>query len=156
MSRARGEGTFYQNSRGQWVGRTPDGSRVKRNDRGEAHKAWQEAMERHRAGARSKANPSVNDLWDALVELKAQQGKRQTTIDWYENVRTAHLPAIAGIPAQALTVDDVETWLGDRQKLGSKYLRALKSALGQALDIAMRRDVLTRNVARLAQSPKAP
>ena len=161
MSRAWGEGTFFQNSEGYWVGRTPGGTLIKRSDRATAHKVWREAMERHRVGVRSKANPTIDDLWNALIELKLQQGKQQGTIDWYENARSAHLDDIARIPAKTLSVDEVESWLKDRKNLGSKdrehlsgkYLRSLKGALGQALDIGMRRDMLTRNVARLAQTP---
>ncbi len=161
--RNKGEGSFYQNNRGQWVGRTPNRVvTVKLMDRAEAFEQWRKSMDRYREGARSKANPTVNDLWDALIDLKLQKGRQPATIAWYEDARTAHLGPIAPITASTLNVDDVEQWLKDCQRkqdkdgrpLGSKYLRGLKGALGQALDIGMRRDILTRNVARLAETPQ--
>ncbi len=92
--------------------------------------------ERRALGARTMS-PSTRDGYRWAIErLSAEIGSRR---------------------ARALTVEQLEqTWDTLANELGRSSLIKLRSVLGQALDFAMRRGTVTRNVAKIAElSPEA-
>ena len=126
MSRTRGEGTFfYSESSARWVGRIGEFEVVSK-DKAKARTKWETAREKHRQGLRIANEPTVNDLWDALIEKKIKTRASDLTVDWYHRFKKSHLEPIGDIRADSITVDDIEAWLSSRGTLSESTLRKLR------------------------------
>lgn len=109
------------------------------------------------------AAPSRETL-DALCArwLDTWRNVRPVTVQGYRDVLRPVLRRLGSREVQTLTVADVEAlteWLaregGQRgQGLSPRTVRGALVALSQALDMAMREDTVTRNVARLVKRPR--
>lgn len=72
-----------------------------------------------------------------------------------ESIVRVDLASLARVPADRLSVRDVEAILDRKRAAGASpdTVRLVRAALRAALNLAIRRGVLTRNVATLAQTP---
>lgn len=72
-----------------------------------------------------------------------------------ESIVRVDLASLARVPADRLSVRDVEAILDRKRAAGASAdtVRLVRAALRAALNLAIRRGVLTRNVAALAQTP---
>ena len=95
---------------------------------------------------------SIRELWGELVDKK-RNSRSEATVAWYENLASAHLEPIAHRPVTKVTVREVEAWLEGRSHLSPSSLRKLRSALGQAFDIALQNRQINHNPVRLADVP---
>lgn len=101
------------------------------------------------------------DYW--LTEVIAKE-RAQTTLEHYSSLVERHIkPALGGKELQKLSVNDVRTFL--RSKIGSttarkteiseQSIKALHTCISSSLQNAVREELITRNVARLVQTPRA-
>jgi integrase len=104
------------------------------------------------AGIEAIEQPTVGDLAERWLERVASR-KSDTTREMYHRLVDKHLPPLAPIRAEQLTVRHVEDWLDARDHLARSTLKKLRSMLGQILDYGRRHRVLVVNVARDAELP---
>ncbi|WP_062213905.1 tyrosine-type recombinase/integrase [Demequina oxidasica] len=103
---------------------------------------------------------SVADL--CATWLASRTDIREVTRQGYHSALAPALRRIGSRPVAEVTVTEVEAlavWMstegGSRgQALSPRSVRAALIAMGQAFDMAMREDRLTRNVVRLARRPR--
>lgn len=153
-----GEGSIYQDKqRDLWVGQVLFGAR------------------RRRVTARRKG--------DMLVKLRALQAEKDNGLSldggttgawmsyWLEQVKrrvevSTHAdyvrwnrlyiePHVGAIPLRSLSEEDVEAMMSAlEQRLAPKTVRLARTLLIQALDLAVRRDKVRKNVAKLTVAPR--
>jgi integrase len=102
---------------------------------------------------------TVADLLERWLELQRTAGKSPNTVANYEWAVRVHLiPALARIRLSDLSADHVDALLAARARAGASRstLERLRSTLGMALDHAVRRDLVARNVAALTDPPAGP
>lgn len=158
MASRYGEGSVYQDKkRDLWVGQILIGSR------------------RRRVTARRKT--------DMLVKMRALQAEKDSGVVteggttgawmtyWLEQIKrrveaSTHAdyvrwnrlyvePHVGPIPLRSLTEEDVEAMMTTLEtRLSAKTVRLARGLLIQALDLAVRRDKVRKNVARLTVAPK--
>jgi integrase len=166
--RGRGEGGVYQRADGRWEARLDlgwhDGKRRRRSFFGHTRA---EAVGKLRAAqARTDKGLPVGDqrttvaqLLDRWLDLQVHSGtKSDKTVENYEWA-IAHLRRGLGrIRLADLSADHVDDFLFARASTGmarNSMLR-LRAVLSMALDFAVRRDLVARNVAKMTTTPAGP
>jgi integrase len=163
--RGHGEGTIHQRPDGRWEARLDvgwmDGHRQRRSVYGRT-RAEVAAKLRKAQGQADRGLPlgdkrlTVADLLRRWLELQRTAGKSPNTVANYEWAVRVHLiPALGRIRLSDLSADHVDALLAARARAGASKstLVRLRSILGMALDHAVRRDLVARNVAALTDPP---
>jgi integrase len=93
-------------------------------------------------------------------------GLEPTTLSWYRSAVTRHIiPTLGSVKLAKLSPVTIEAFLADKAEsgrldgaggLGPASVRRLMVTLHKALDAAVRKGMLSRNPADLAESPKMP
>lgn len=163
--RSRGDGGLHWDERRQrWIasvtiGYTPAGKRIVRRGSGrtktEAKAKLKQVMRDHEDGLPVAAHhltvaDAVNDwLTFGLVSRSAATRDKNTYL-----CRVHLLPELGSRKLRELTARDVDRWLaGKSTQLATSTLRDLHACLTRALNRAMMRDEVKRNVAALCTTP---
>ena len=95
---------------------------------------------------------------DRWLQLQRRSGKAAKTIEQYEWAIQHLAPALGKRRLVDLTAEEVDDFLGKKAEAGyaRNSLMRMRSVLAQALQHAVRRDALARNVAALADTPDGP
>jgi len=100
---------------------------------------------------------TVGDLLHYWMETYAAHNCRETTAQRYHNTVYRHLlPALGPIPLQKLTAAQVQQFYADKLSSGSGIRTVVfcHQRLHQALDMALRLDLVARNVCDAVTPPK--
>jgi integrase len=164
--RSRGDGGLHWDERRQrWIataslGYRPDGKRVVKRASGrtktEAKAKLREILRDQEDGLAT--GPGDYTVADAVSEwLKyGLAGRDDKTRKTNEHLCEAHvLPFLGSSRLRELSAQDVDRWLADRAAhLSDSSLRKVHSALSRAINQAMARDKVKRNVAALCRIPR--
>lgn len=163
--RSRGDGGLHwDEGRERWIasltlGYTPAGKRIVKKGSGKT-----------KTEAKAKLKEIVRDYEDGLVLAADGYTVKQTVEDWLEyglNGRDPNtvakfrylaeghvIPQVGARKLQDLTTTDVDRWLANRAKvLSTRTLRDVRSVLKRAIDRALARDKVRRNVVALCECP---
>ena len=168
--RGNGEGSIYRReSDGRWYGSIVVGF----DSRGRRRRRTVSASSRREVVA--KLSRLQRDLIDGLSPLLESITLTQLLVRWHEDVlprqvkesaqsnywsvaRIHLMPLLGTKKLSALTTLDVDGLLAAKARAGCSpsTQRRIRAVLSQALDQGVRWGYLTRNVAKLSQSPKVP
>ncbi|HET8682139.1 MAG TPA: tyrosine-type recombinase/integrase [Micromonosporaceae bacterium] len=163
--RGRGEGGLYWDEHRQrfiaeiTIGYTPAGKRIVRRGSGrtktEARAKLKEALRDHDDGLTITANnytvANAVDNW-LTYGLVAQSASTQANYGIL--ARTHIIPGLGARKLRDLSAEDVDKWLAEKaQTLSTRTLRLLHSLLRRAINRAMARDKVKRNVVMLCAVP---
>ncbi|MEV0396925.1 site-specific integrase [Polymorphospora rubra] len=163
--RSRGDGGLHwDEARQRWiasvtVGYTPAGKRIVRKASGktktEAHAKLREKIREYEDGLAmiQDGHTVANALTDWLTYGLSTQSE-STKENYSVLVRTHIIPALGARKLRDLSATDIDKWLADRAKiLSTRTLRLLHSLLNRAVNRAMARDRVKRNVVALCAIP---
>lgn len=160
--RGNGEGSLYLRHDGLWVGQgtvtVTDGSRkrikVYGRTRQEANDELVKRLERDHAGVRTpKVELTVTQFLDYWLTEVAAPKVRPRTIELYECAIRVHIkPAIGRVKLRRLTVQHVQRLYNSRSTARTATL--CQQVLRNALNRAVREELLVRNVASDADAPR--
>ncbi|MGW0807973.1 tyrosine-type recombinase/integrase [Nonomuraea sp. NPDC002799] len=164
--RAHGDGGLYwSETRQRWIaeitiGYTPAGRRITRKAAGrtktEAKTKLKEVLRDHEDGlAIAPTNYTVADAVNYWLD-NGLPGREPTTVKMYRTYAENHLlPALGKRKLRDLSVEDVDQWLQDKvSDLSTRSLKILHNVLNRAVQNAMRRDKVKRNVVDLCEVPE--
>jgi integrase len=146
------------------VGRDARGKRIQKWRRGfKSKKAAEAAMrlelhQRHSGTYIEKNAETVGELLDRWLTTVIRHKIKPTTLEDYTLTITKHLkPALGHIPVQALTAATVQKFYSDRLDagIGARTVQLCHQRLQQALALAEREGIVSRNVCRSTEPPKA-
>ncbi len=166
IRRSRGDGGLhFDASRQRWIataslGYDPAGKRIIKRGSGKT-----------KTEAKDKLKQVLRDSDDGLVLTADSFTVGQAVNDWLAHgltsrdpatvanavilSRTHIIPALGARKLRDLTARDVDKWLADKAKvLSTSTLRRLHSCLSRALNRALARDQVRRNVAELCSIPQ--
>lgn len=161
--RGRGAGSVYQDGdrwRASISVRMPNGGRRRRTKvratRAEAERALRQLHAELDRGLVD--DESVGAYLERWLEENARLKIRARTYDAYESIIRNHLiPELGKKKLSKLSVADVQKLMNMRRAyLSPRTLIHIKTLLGTAIHQAEREGLVTRNVARLAETPRAP
>jgi integrase len=164
--RSRGDGGLHwDEARQRWiasvtVGYTPAGKRIVRKGSGKT-----------KTEARDKLREKIRDYEDGLAIATNSLAVADAVNDWLtyglrgtsDNTRdnytilarTHIVPGLGARKLRDLSATDVDRWLADKAKsLSTRTLRLLYSILNRAINRAMARDKVKRNVVTLCDVPQ--
>lgn len=159
--RARGDGSAYQDRKGQWWAKVPIGNGKTRR-----------ARAADRKDAESKLKKLLSDRDDHRMDLSASQqsvarwleswleAKRDTvaprTWEFYERHSDYMIPHIGHIKLESLEARHVREMLSQLGKAGLKpqSCEHVRSVLRNALNMALREHLVRENVAMLVDAPR--
>lgn len=164
--RSRGDGSLYwDRNRERWVasvtvGYTPGGKRIVKRASG-----------RTKTAAQRKLKEIIRDYDDGLAIAPGGYTVAQAVSDWLAHglhgrsratittctlLSTIHIiPALGARKLRDLRAEDVDRWLADKsQTLSTATLQRLHSCLNRAINRAMARDKVRRNVVPLCAIPQ--
>jgi integrase len=164
--RSKGDGALYwSEARQRWiaevtVGYTPAGKRIYRSGSGktktEAKAKLKEVMRDHDDGLTiAPHNVTVADAVNDWLDY-GLPGRSKSTIDKYGFLCRGHvLPDIGARKLRDLSAEDVDRWLAEKAKtLSTSTVQRLHECLNRAINRAMARDKVKRNVVALCGVPK--
>jgi integrase len=167
--RAHGEGAVFQRaSDGLWVGRLDVGHVNGRRKRVTVYgKTQREVLDKlrevkkaHERGQDFTARPRTVAEWldEWLDEIKATDGTRPQTLNWYRWLVRDHIvPTIGHIRLDRLRPGDVRHLLATlvKAETGNVTVRQAHALVRNALGDAERLELVPRNVARAVRPPAA-
>jgi integrase len=168
--RAADEGTLtYLESRDLWVGRLPRSLDPKRRSvyaktQTECRRKLREAVRAAEKGVtvldeRTKLGDYLETWLTTTVRARVQTGKlAATTARGYESHVRVHLvPRLGTVPLRRLRPSQVDAMLADLQAEGRAAATAVRvrATLSRALTDALRDELVDRNVAQIAEPPRA-
>jgi integrase len=164
--RSRGEGSIYWDEKRQryiaevTIGYTPAGKRIVRRGSGktktEAKTKLKEVLRDHEDGlAIAPPNFTVADAVNDWL-MYGLNGRAKGTVDKCTILcRTHVIPALGARKLRELSATDVDRWLADKARtLSTRTLRELYACLNRAVNRAMARDKVKRNVVALCGIPR--
>lgn len=163
--RGRGEGGLYWDERRQrfiaeiTIGYTPAGKRIVRRGSGktktEARAKLKEALRDHEDGLTITAsNYTVADAVDNWLTYGLVAQAAGTRANYGILARTHITPDLGARKLRDLSAEDIDTWMAEKAKtLSTRTLRLLHSLLRRAINRAMARDKVKRNVVMLCAVP---
>jgi integrase len=164
--RPTGSGSIYRRKDGRyeaavWV-TTPAGQRRRKRVYGrtyeEAHEKYVDLLRQVQRGVPvATRSQRLADYLKYWLEEVAKPNVRGTTYAKYEMfVRLYLVPGLGRKSLEKLTTADVRTFLNTQRESGQSLhkLQAMHAVLRNALQNAMREDLLTRNVAALVRAPQ--
>jgi integrase len=146
------------------IGRDAGGKRIQRWRRGfktkkEAEAAMQLELHQRRAGTYiEKSTETVGELLDRWLETVARHKVSASTLEDYRLTVRKHLkPELGHIPVQSLTPATVQKFYSARidAGLGARTVQLCHLRLSQALALAEREGIITRNVCAATQKPRS-
>jgi integrase len=158
----------YEGKRGiTWTfvidaGRDAKGKRIQRWRRGfptkkVAEAAMQLELHQRRSGTYTeKSTETVGELLDRWLETVIRHKVKPTTLeDCAFTIRKHLTPALGSIPVQALTPATVQSFYSDRLDagIGARTVQLCHGRLSQALSLALREGIVTRNVCAATDPP---
>ncbi|MDF5756178.1 site-specific integrase [Spongiactinospora sp. TRM90649] len=163
--RANNEGTVYQRADGKWCGQVyvliTDGTEKRKTVYGKTSDEVRAKIDdlkiKSRRGVPAADRPwKVGEYLDYWLNEVARHSVRRTTFAKYETMVRLYLkPGLGRKKLDRLTVADVQGFLNGRlngdHAIGT--IHAMRNVLSTALTRAMREEILSRNVARLATLP---
>lgn len=164
--RANGEGTIYQRKDGRWEAAayvlTTDGTekrqRLYGRTREEVHSELVRLLDQSRRGIPVPDSPwKVGEYLDYWLEQVAKPSVRPTTYAKYEQAVRLYLkPGLGRQRLDRMSVKAVQGFLNRRLQAGDSISKVQidRMVLGVAVSRAMREELVSRNVARLATIPK--
>jgi integrase len=163
MKRKRGEGTVYKRKDGRYEAavfiNTPDGKRRvcrQTHTRSEAEEALVELRGKNNNGLITYTKqPRVGDYLDHWLSVRKAKLKPNTIVGYEVIVRKYLKPGLGDKYVTKLGVRDVQAFIDKQQALGAsnRTLQKQKIVLTAALKRAEQEELITRNVARLAEIP---
>ncbi|MGW4466095.1 site-specific integrase [Micromonospora sp. NPDC004704] len=164
--RSRGDGGLHwDEARQRWIasvttGYTPAGKRIVRRGSGktktEAKAKLKEVMRDHEDGV--TIAPHGVTVADAVTDWLTYglNGVAQGTTEKCGYLCRGHIiPDLGARKLRDLSAEDVDRWLADKAKtLSTRTLRELYACLNRAMNRAMARDKVRRNVVALCKIPK--
>src|SRR5215211_2717046 len=144
------------------VGRNAGGKRIQKWRRGfstkkAAEAAMQLEIHQRRSGTYIETSTeTVGELLDRWLETVIRHKVKPTTLEDYAFTVHKHLmPAIGHIPVQALTPATVQSFYSDRLDagIGPRAVQLCHGRLSQALSLAVREGIVTRNVCTATDPP---
>jgi integrase len=164
--RSKGDGSLYwSEARQRWIaevtiGYTPAGKRIYRSGSGktktEAKAKLKEVMRDHDDGlAITPHNVTVADTVNDWLAY-GLPGRSSNTIEKYGYLCRGHiLPDIGARKLRDLSAEDVDRWLAEKaETLSTSTVQRLHECLSRAINRAMARDKVKRNVVALCGVPK--
>jgi integrase len=164
--RRRGEGSIYWDEKRQrflaavTVGYTPAGKRIVRRGSGKTEAAarakLKEVIREYEAGLTTKArNHTVRQAVEDWLAY-GLHGRAKATVDKYRILCQTHvIPALGARKLRELTATDVDRWLAEKARtLSTRTLRELHQCLNRAINRAMARDLVARNVVAVCGVPR--
>lgn len=163
--RANREGSIWQRQDGRWTGAAyvlTTGGTFRRayvygRSRDEVHARFVQLQDRSARGIPLPDHAwTVGDYLDYWLENIARPAIRPTTCAKYEVfVRLYLRPGLGRHRLDRLSVATVQSWLNDRLAAGDSVakVQVMRRVLAAALTRAMREELISRNVARLATLP---
>ena len=163
--RLNGEGSISLRSDGRWMARyyawTASGTRKRVTVYGATRKQAADRMRQAQdRNAQGIPVPDVSwrlgDWLDYWLEHTVASNRRPATYALYEmTVRLYLKPALGAAPLGRLSVARVQAFLSGQLAAGRsvRQVQVMRTVLSSALTRAMREELLTRNVARLAEIP---
>jgi integrase len=164
--RGRGEGGLYWDEKRQrficevTIGYTPAGKRIVRRGSGktrtEARNKLKQVLRDHEDGLTvSSHNVTVAQAVNDWLEF-GLTGLSQNTVDKYGFLCRGHIiPDLGARKLRDLTAVDVDRWLAAKARtLATSTVERLKECLNRAVNRAMARDLVKRNVVSLCGVPK--
>jgi len=165
-TRSNGDGSLYRRRDGYWAGAfyapTVSGKRkrvvVYGKTRDEARDKMIKAQEDARTGM-----PVPDEVWklspylDHWLENHVKQNRRPGTYSLYEMYIRLYLkPCLGNHKLATLSVGNVQQFLNQRLEQGDsiRKVQIMRTVLSAALTRARREELITRNVARLAELPQ--
>jgi len=163
--RAKGEGTLWKDDRGRWVGQASVGVNPSTGKRKKVKVVGRDGEKKSDVAARLKdriadRGPSsvatVGELVDDWLTKAAPKRKGPSWLATCQNLVDVHImPVFRFRDLRDLTVEEVETWMGEMSSSLSKAtVSKVRSQLAQALDYGVRRRVIDWNPARIAELPQ--
>lgn len=165
--RANGEGSLYQTKAGKWIGAltvgyTPDGKQVRQTVSGDTRKEVREKLD---ALIRQRDNglpvrlekQTVKQFLERWLEDIIKQRDKPRTYDSYRGQISKHIyPAVGHLPLGKLTPQHLQAIIRTMKdaNLTPRTIVYTMRILRQALDQAMKWNLLPRNVARLVETPR--
>jgi integrase len=165
--RANGEGSIYEDSDGSWrvsvsLGTGPDGKRLRKRFRAPTKKAAlaelkrvQKAQDDEQPIAESRE--TVGEYLQRWLDNVVADRVEAKTLRTYRYIVATHLvPALGHIVLRKLKVDDVTALLkaARAKPLSPRTCSHIRVVLRTALNDAIKRQLVTRNVAALADPPQ--
>jgi integrase len=144
------------------AGRDAAGKRVQKKRRGFATKkaaesAMQLELHQRRSGNYIEKSPeTVGELLERWLETVIRHKVKPTTLEDYAFTVRKHLsPALGSIPVQTLTPATVQSFYSDRidAGVGARTVQLCHLRLSQALALAEREGIVTRNVCAATDAP---
>ena len=163
--RSNREGSIWQRQDGRWTGAayvlTTAGTfrraYVYGRTREQVHARLVELQDRSARGIpRTDHVWKVGEYLDYWLENIVRPGARPTTYAKYETITRLYLrPGLGRHRLDRLSVAVVQAWLNSRLEAGDwvATVHVMRAVLGAALTRAMREELVSRNVARLATLP---
>jgi integrase len=164
--RPRGEGSIYWDEKRQrflaavTVGYTPAGKRIVRRGSGKTETAarakLKEVVREYEAGLTTTArNHTVRHAVEDWLAY-GLHGRAKATVDKNRTLCQTHIiPALGARKLRELTATDVDRWLAAKATiLSTRTLRELHQCLNRAINRAMARDLVARNVVGLCTVPR--
>lgn len=164
--RGQNEGSIFQRKDGRWVALLnqgwQNGKRVRKSYYGETRKEVQEQLTKALSDAQNGL-PVVSDkqtlgkhlAW--WLEEVVKRKNRPSTYRSYEQLVRLHIePALGNAALSKLTTQQVRTFLNAKQDSGlsSRTVQYLHAVLRKALNVALKDQMVIRNVAALVDPPR--
>ncbi len=170
MAKNRGanEGSIYKRKDGRWVAVVNlgwrNGKRYRKNvyahTRAGVQDRLNEALRNHQLGIPfAPERLTVEQFLKGWLEDHVKPGTRPRTYESYEGAVRLHIvPAIGKIRLVKLTAQNVQAFVNDKTASGlsPRTVEYLHSVLSRALNRAVKWDLVRRNVAKLATTPRVP
>jgi len=166
--RAQGEGSLYfDRDRRRWVGQASAGVNPATGKRrrlkvvGAEGESKSDVARRLSVRIRESSSSSEITTVGALVEdWLAKAAPARKSAAWLETSRNlveSHvLPGLSKAKLAAISVEDIESWMGELSKrLSLSTLVKVRSQLALAFDYGIRRRIVDWNPARIAEMPSA-
>ena len=164
--RGQNEGSIFQRKDDRWTAVVnlgwKDGKRVRKSFYGETRKEAQEQLTKALSDIQ-KGLPVVSDkqtLGQHLawwLEEVVTRKNRPSTYRSYEQLVRLHIaPALGRISLSKLTTRHVRTFLNEKQDAGlsSRTVQYLHAVLRKSLNVALKDQMVIRNVAALVEPPR--
>jgi integrase len=162
--RGHGEGSIFQRKTdGRWIGQADlgwsEGKRKRRFVTGTSRKDVQERLanlvREHQLGLLPKGGKVTTGAFlQSWLDEIATPRVRPSTLQRYREL-TAHWSDLNRIPLEKVSASDVQRVLNAKSKqMAARTVHHMRSVLRTALNAAIRRQLITRNAASLADPPR--
>jgi integrase len=165
--RGHGEGTIFERPDGRWVASVSlgyvDGKRKRKTIYGKTRKEvageLTKILREQQLGGPQGSKQTLAEWLTYWVEHVVKVTRRNTTYSLYaSHIRRHLIPALGSRPLDKLTAQEIQSWVGKEVNNGMApgTIRVMLIVLRAALSVAVRQQVLSRNVASFVTPPRVP